>query len=69
LLVEHDMTLVREICQYVYVLDFGQLVFEGTPHEMQTSDKVRAAYLGGDAVDDAAGHTRSNSGTSLPAKR
>jgi len=48
LLVEHDMTLVREICDYVYVLDFGQLIFEGTAEEMQNSADVRAAYLGGD---------------------
>jgi ABC-type branched-subunit amino acid transport system ATPase component len=46
LLVEHDMTLVREICDYVYVLDFGQLIFEGTAEEMQNSAEVRAAYLG-----------------------
>jgi ABC-type branched-subunit amino acid transport system ATPase component/ABC-type branched-subunit amino acid transport system permease subunit len=47
LLVEHDMTLVRQICDYVYVLDFGQLIFEGTAEEMQNSAEVRAAYLGG----------------------
>jgi ABC-type branched-subunit amino acid transport system ATPase component len=47
LLVEHDMALVREICDYVYVLDFGQLIFEGTAEEMQNSAQVRAAYLGG----------------------
>jgi ABC-type branched-subunit amino acid transport system ATPase component/ABC-type branched-subunit amino acid transport system permease subunit len=46
LLVEHDMTLVREVCDYVYVLDFGSLIFEGTPEEMQNSDDVRSAYLG-----------------------
>src|SRR5262245_33295760 len=47
LLVEHDMTLVRQVCDYVYVLDFGQLIFEGTAEEMQNSAEVRAAYLGG----------------------
>jgi ABC-type branched-subunit amino acid transport system ATPase component/branched-subunit amino acid ABC-type transport system permease component len=47
LLVEHDMTLVREICDRVYVLDFGELIFEGTTEEMQASERVRAAYLGG----------------------
>jgi ABC-type branched-subunit amino acid transport system ATPase component/branched-subunit amino acid ABC-type transport system permease component len=46
LLVEHDMTLVRQVCDHVYVLDFGELIFEGTPEEMHQSADVRAAYLG-----------------------
>ena len=46
LLVEHDMTLVRAVCDYVYVLEFGQLIFEGTAGQMQDSAEVRAAYLG-----------------------
>ena len=46
LLVEHDMTLVNEICDYVHVLDFGIPIFEGTPVEMHQSEQVRAAYLG-----------------------
>ena len=46
-LVEHDMTLVRFVCDRVYVLDFGSKIFEGTPEEMDHSDEVRAAYLGG----------------------
>ncbi|WP_019930697.1 ABC transporter permease subunit [Nocardia sp. BMG111209] len=46
LLVEHDMTLIRDICDHVYVLDFGTLIFEGSPADMHTSPKVRAAYLG-----------------------
>jgi ABC-type branched-subunit amino acid transport system ATPase component/branched-subunit amino acid ABC-type transport system permease component len=46
LLVEHDMNLVREICDHIYVLEFGQLIFEGTAEEMQNSAQVRAAYLG-----------------------
>jgi ABC-type branched-subunit amino acid transport system ATPase component len=46
LLVEHDMTLVRDVCEFVYVLDFGSLIFEGTPEEMHVSELVRAAYLG-----------------------
>ncbi|MCX4092514.1 branched-chain amino acid ABC transporter permease/ATP-binding protein [Nocardia sp. alder85J] len=50
LLVEHDMTLVREICDQVYVLDFGALIFAGSPADMHTSPQVRAAYLG-DATD------------------
>jgi ABC-type branched-subunit amino acid transport system ATPase component len=46
LLVEHDMALVRQVCQNIYVLDFGQLVFEGTGAEMLASPIVRDAYLG-----------------------
>lgn len=49
LLVEHDMALVLEHCDYVYVLDFGQLLFEGTPAEVTASEAVRSAYLGSDA--------------------
>ena len=53
LLVEHDMTLVMNVCDYLYVLDFGHLIFEGTPAEVHDSPVVRAAYLGeldGDVV-------------------
>jgi ABC-type branched-subunit amino acid transport system ATPase component len=49
-LVEHDMTLVREICDRVFVVDFGQLIFEGTAGQMQDSEVVRAAYLGDASV-------------------
>jgi len=46
LLVEHDMSLVLDTCAYIYVLDFGRLMFEGTPAEVMESPTVRAAYLG-----------------------
>jgi ABC-type branched-subunit amino acid transport system ATPase component len=46
LLVEHHMELVLGICDYLYVLDFGRLIFAGTPDDAVTSDVVRAAYLG-----------------------
>jgi ABC-type branched-subunit amino acid transport system ATPase component len=52
LLVEHDMTLVMSICDYIYVLDFGELIFEGTVAETQNSDLVRAAYLGSELVEE-----------------
>jgi ABC-type branched-subunit amino acid transport system ATPase component/branched-subunit amino acid ABC-type transport system permease component len=51
LLVEHDMALVRQVCTYIYVLDFGRLIFEGTPDEMLASETVRAAYLGSEGAD------------------
>ncbi len=50
LLVEHDMDLVMRICDHIYVLDFGQLIFDGGPAEVQRSDIVRAAYLGSEAA-------------------
>jgi ABC-type branched-subunit amino acid transport system ATPase component len=53
-LVEHDMSLVTEICQHIYVLDFGELIFEGTPEEMADSAIVRAAYLGTEELADQA---------------
>lgn len=50
LLVEHDMSLVLRDCSYIYVLDFGRLIFEGDPASVATSPVVRAAYLGSEAV-------------------
>jgi ABC-type branched-subunit amino acid transport system ATPase component len=46
MLVEHHMELVLGVCDYLYVLDFGKLLFEGTAQEAVTSEVVRAAYLG-----------------------
>jgi ABC-type branched-subunit amino acid transport system ATPase component len=46
LLVEHDMALVSAICRYVYVLDFGRLIFSGSMAEVLESEVVRDAYLG-----------------------
>lgn len=51
LLVEHDVSLVMRICSYIYVLDFGELIFEGTPGAVASSSLVKAAYLGDDAVE------------------
>jgi ABC-type branched-subunit amino acid transport system ATPase component len=46
LLVEHDMSLVMAVCARIFVLDFGVLIFQGSPHEVQASATVRSAYLG-----------------------
>ncbi len=46
LLVEHDMSLVMEVCEHIYVMDFGELIDEGTPAEVRASAIVQAAYLG-----------------------
>jgi ABC-type branched-subunit amino acid transport system ATPase component len=46
LIVEHDMSLVLTVCDYIYVLDFGKLIFQGTPSDVMASSEVQAAYLG-----------------------
>jgi branched-chain amino acid transport system ATP-binding protein len=46
-LVEHDMKAVMGLCNYLTVLNFGQVLAQGTPEEVRNNDKVIEAYLGG----------------------
>lgn len=50
ILIEHDMRLVMEISDFIYVLDHGEMIASGKPDEIRNNEKVIVAYLGTGAV-------------------
>lgn len=47
ILVEHDIRFVSDLCDLIFVLDFGRVIASGTPEEVMTNEAVIEAYVGG----------------------
>ena len=47
LIIEHDMKVMMNLADYIYVFDYGRLIAQGTPDEVRKNRKVIDAYLGG----------------------
>jgi len=53
LLIEHQMRVVMGICEWITVMDFGEIIARGTPKEIQSNPRVVEAYLG---IGDTGAH-------------
>ena len=49
-MIEHQMTVVMSLCQWIKVIDFGSVIAEGTPEEIRNNPEVIRAYLGDENI-------------------
>jgi len=68
LLIEHHVPLVKAVCDYVYCLNSGRLLAEGTAEEVSRHPEVVAAYLGGEAPQALAATTETPEDAALDAQ-
>ena len=54
LLIEHNIGLVLELCERIFVLDSGEIIEVGPPEQIRNSDAVRHAYMGTQVEVDVA---------------
>jgi branched-chain amino acid transport system ATP-binding protein len=66
-MIDHDMGLVLTVCDYIYMLEFGQLLAQGTPAEIRRDEAVIAAYLGEQSREGMDGAVGSSPATDAPA--
>ena len=53
LIIEHHMDMIMEICPHIICMNFGAMIAEGTPDEIQNHPEVLSAYLGDDEEESA----------------